>query len=38
MFFEIDDGTDMSPTRTGRCDGQSAFPYIDGKYGGHYEV
>lgn len=36
--YEIDDGTDTSPTVTGSCAGQAAFPYNGGKYGGHYEI
>jgi hypothetical protein len=33
--FELDDGTDESPTPTGNCYHSGVFGY-DGKYGGHY--
>ena len=36
-MFELDDGTDESPTRTGYCYGSGVFGY-NGKYGGKYTI
>jgi hypothetical protein len=36
-IFELDDGTDESPTHTGWCYGCSVFGY-NGRYGGKYTI
>lgn len=36
-MYELDDGTDVSPTHTGYAYGSGVFGY-DGRYGGNYSI